>query len=97
APMLRPTGAKGLTLAVADVRILARARAGFYSSGRRDLLEQYSATCLGRVWQVQRFSWWMTSMLHIFDGDSRFDWRRQTAELNYVTSSRAGAQTPAQN
>jgi p-hydroxybenzoate 3-monooxygenase len=97
AHIVPPTGAKGLNLAVADVRILARALAGFYSSGRRDLLEQYSATCLGRVWQVQRFSWWMTSMLHIFDGDSRFDWRRQTAELNYVTSSRAAAQTLAEN
>jgi p-hydroxybenzoate 3-monooxygenase len=97
AHIVPPTGAKGLNLAVADVRILARALAGFYTSGRRDLLEQYSATCLGRVWQVQRFSWWMTSMLHIFDGDNRFDWRRQTAELDYVTSSRAAAQTLAEN
>jgi len=97
AHIVPPTGAKGLNLAVADVRILARALAGFYNSGRRDLLEQYSATCLGRVWQVQRFSWWMTSMLHIFDGDNRFDWRRQTAELDYVTSSRAAAQTLAEN
>jgi p-hydroxybenzoate 3-monooxygenase len=97
AHIVPPTGAKGLNLAVADVRILARALAGFYTSGRRDLLEHYSATCLGRVWQVQRFSWWMTSMLHIFDGDNRFDWRRQTAELDYVTSSRAAAQTLAEN
>jgi p-hydroxybenzoate 3-monooxygenase len=97
AHIVPPTGAKGLNLAVADVRILARALAAFYESGRRDLLEQYSTTCLGRVWQVQRFSWWMTSMLHIFDGDNPFDRRRQTAELDYVTSSRAAAQTLAEN
>jgi p-hydroxybenzoate 3-monooxygenase len=97
AHIVPPTGAKGLNLAVADVRILARAFAEFYASGRRDLLEQYSTTCLRRVWQVQRFSWWMTSMLHIFDGDNPFDRRRQTAELDYVTSTRAAAQTLAEN
>ena len=91
------TGAKGLNLAVADVRVLARGLARFYSSGRVDLLEAYSRTCLRRTWQVQRFSWWMTSMLHRFEGDSAFDQRRQLAELDYVTSSRAAAQTLAEN
>jgi len=97
AHIVPPTGAKGLNLAVADVRILARALSEFYSSGRTDLLDDYSATCLRRVWKVQRFSWWMTAMLHRYPGDEPFDQRRQLAELDYVTSSRAGAQTLAEN
>ena len=97
AHIVPPTGAKGLNLAVADVRVLARAFVEFYSSGRRDLLQQYSSTCLRRVWKVQRFSWWMTAMLHLFDNDNAFDRRRQIAELDYVTSSRAAAQTLAEN
>jgi p-hydroxybenzoate 3-monooxygenase len=97
AHIVPPTGAKGLNLAVADVRVLARAFTDFYTSGRRELLERYSEICLRRVWQVQRFSWWMTSMLHVFDGDNTFDRRRQIAELEYVTSSRAAAQTLAEN
>ena len=97
AHIVPPTGAKGLNLAVADVRVLARAIAEFYSSGRRDLLERYSATCLRRVWKVQRFSWWMTSMLHLFENDSAFDRKRQLAELDYVTSSHAASQSLAEN
>ena len=91
------TGAKGLNLAVADVRILAQAFAEFYSSGRTYLLEQYSQTCLRRVWKAQRFSWWMTSMLHRFDTDSPFDQRRQIAELDYLTGSRAAMTSLAEN
>src|SRR6202022_2885559 len=83
------TGAKGLNLAAADVRWLARAFAEFYCSGRTRLLDEYSQTCLRRVWKAQRFSWWMTSMLHRFDTDNMFDQRRQVAELDYVTGSRA--------
>src|SRR5580658_1458234 len=97
AHIVPPTGAKGLNLAVADVRILARALAEFYSTGRRDLLNAYSQTCLRRVWKVQRFSWWMTSMLHRFDDENAFDHRRQLAELDYVTSSRAASQSLAEN
>jgi p-hydroxybenzoate 3-monooxygenase len=97
AHIVPPTGAKGLNLAATDVRVLARALAEFYSSGRRDLLETYSQICLRRVWKAQRFSWWMTSMLHLFDTDNAFDRRRQLAELDYVTSSRAAAQTLAEN
>ena len=89
AHIVPPTGAQGLNLAVADVRVMARGFAEFYASGRRHLLDAYSATCLRRLWKVQRFSWWMTSMLHRFDGDTGFDQRRQLAELDYVTSSRA--------
>jgi p-hydroxybenzoate 3-monooxygenase len=97
AHIVPPTGAKGLNLAVADVRALARALAEFYSSGRRDLLESYSRTCLRRVWKVQRFSWWMTSMLHRWEDENAFDHRRQLAELDYITSSRAASQTLAEN
>jgi len=97
AHIVPPTGAKGLNLAVADVRVLARALDEFYKSGRRQRLDEYSATCLRRVWKVQRFSWWMTAMLHVFDSDNQFDQRRQLAELDYVTSSRAAAQSLAEN
>ncbi len=89
AHIVPPTGAKGLNLAVADVRVLAQALAEFYSRGRRDLLDRYSAICLRHAWKVQRFSWWMTSMLHRFPADNAFDQRRQLAELDYITSSRA--------
>jgi p-hydroxybenzoate 3-monooxygenase len=97
AHIVPPTGAKGLNLAVADVQILARALAHFYKTGHRNLLDAYSATCLRRVWKVQRFSWWMTSLLHRFDHDNAFDHRRQLAELDYLTSSRAASQSLAEN
>jgi p-hydroxybenzoate 3-monooxygenase len=97
AHIVPPTGAKGLNLAVADVRVLARALGEYYASGRQDLLEAYSKTCLRRVWKVQRFSWWMTSMLHLWENENAFDHRRQLAELDYVTSSRAASQTLAEN
>jgi p-hydroxybenzoate 3-monooxygenase len=97
AHIVPPTGAKGLNLAVADVRVLARALEEFYAKGQTDSLEQYSAKCLRRVWKVQRFSWWMTSMLHRFADDNPFDRRRQVAELDYVTSSRAASQALAEN
>ena len=97
AHIVPPTGAKGLNLAASDVLVLSRALKEFYASGRKDLIENYSATCLRRIWKAQRFSWWMTSMLHLFDTDNAFDRRRQLAELDYVTSSRAGSQTLAEN
>ena len=96
AHIVPPTGAKGLNLAVADVRVLAHALAAYYASGRTDLLDRYSETCLPRVWRAQRFSWWMTSMLHRFDGDASQQ-RLQLAELDYVTSSRAAATALAEN
>jgi p-hydroxybenzoate 3-monooxygenase len=97
AHIVPPTGAKGLNLAVADVRLLAAAIADYYRTGRPDLLQGYSEKCLRRVWKVQRFSWWMTSMLHRFEDDNPFDARRQLAELDYVTSSRAASQSLAEN
>jgi len=97
AHIVPPTGAKGLNLAVADVRVLAAAIAEYYRSGATELLERYSERCLRRVWKVQRFSWWMTSMLHRFADDNPFDVRRQLAELDYVTSSLAASQALAEN
>ena len=97
AHIVPPTGAKGLNLAVADVRVLAAGFKEFYASGKRELLERYSEICLRRIWKVQRFSWWMTSLLHTFESDGEFDRRRQMAELDYVTGSRAGMTTLAEN
>jgi p-hydroxybenzoate 3-monooxygenase len=97
AHIVPPTGAKGLNLAVADIRVLSRALGEYYASGKTELLDSYSATCLRRVWKVQRFSWWMTSMLHRFSDDNAFDQRRQLAELDYVTSSRAASVSLAEN
>ncbi len=97
AHIVPPTGAKGLNLAIADVQVLARALARFYSTGSQCWLNKYSHTCLRRVWKVQRFSWWMTSMLHRFPDENPFDRRRQLAELDYVTSSPAAAKTLAEN
>jgi len=97
AHIVPPTGAKGLNLAVADVYVLARALESHYKTGNGALLDAYSETCLRRVWKVQRFSWWMTSMLHRFKDENRFDAKRQIAELDYVTSSRAASQTLAEN
>jgi p-hydroxybenzoate 3-monooxygenase len=97
AHIVPPTGAKGLNLAISDVRVLSQALEVFYKSGQRDLLDQYSAKCLRRIWKVQRFSWWMTSMLHLFPGADGFDHRRQLAELDYITSSRAGMTSLAEN
>ncbi len=97
AHIVPPTGAKGLNLAAADVRILAAALAKFYKTGSDALLMRYSERALGRVWKAQRFSWWMTTMLHRAPDDSGFDRRRQLAELEYVVSSRAASQSLAEN
>jgi len=97
AHIVPPTGAKGMNLAVADVRVLARGLGEFYSSGNTDLLEAYSETCLRRVWKASRFSWWMTSMLHRFHHEDDFRYRLQLAELDYVTGSRAASTSLAEN
>jgi p-hydroxybenzoate 3-monooxygenase len=92
-----PTGAKGLNLAAADVHVLARAIGAYYSAHSLDLLEDYTATALRRVWRAQWFSWYMTQLLHHFPDASDFDLKRQLAELRLVTSSRAAATTVAEN
>jgi p-hydroxybenzoate 3-monooxygenase len=92
-----PTGAKGMNLALADVKVLARAITEFYRTGRNDLLERYSQTCLRRVWKAQRFSWWMTQIFHLDPTHNAFDRKRQIGELSYVTSSQAAALSLAEN
>ena len=97
AHIVPPTGAKGLNLAVADVHVLSRAIACRYRTGSMDALARYSETCLRRVWRVQHFSWWMTSLLHRAEEGAVFDYRRQLAELEQITTSRAAATTLAEN
>ena len=97
AHIVPPTGAKGLNLAMADVWRLSNALAAFYKSGSEGLLDQYSERGLRRTWRAQRFSWWMTSMLHRSDSDNPFDHRRQLAELEYLVSSRAAMTSLAEN
>jgi p-hydroxybenzoate 3-monooxygenase len=97
AHIVPPTGAKGMNLAMADVRMLARAIEAQVRSGREDLLKAYSATCLQRVWKGQRFSWWMTQMLHRFGDEIDFDAKRQIAEIDYVTGSTAAMTSLAEN
>jgi p-hydroxybenzoate 3-monooxygenase len=97
AHIVPPTGAKGLNLALADVRVLAEALVEWYASGSAALLDAYSATCLRRVWRAEHFSWWMTSMLHRPPGDDPFDLQLQLSQLRYVASSRAAAASLAEN
>ncbi len=97
AHIVPPTGAKGLNLAVADVAVLARAFSAYFRSGRTDLLDAYSATCLARVWKVQRFSWWMTSLLHRFNSHTPFERRVQAAERAYLAGSEAASRSLAEN
>jgi p-hydroxybenzoate 3-monooxygenase len=97
AHIVPPTGAKGLNLAAADVHVLSRAWASYFRTGDETLLKAYSETALRRIWRAEHFSWWMTSMLHRFHDESAFHHRLQLAELDYVVSSRAKAQTLAEN
>ena len=97
AHIVPPTGAKGLNLAASDVNTLYRLMVKVYQEGRTDLIERYSQTCLKRIWKAERFSWWMTSMLHNFSDGEDFNSRMQLAELDYVTSSEAGLTTIAEN
>ncbi|AXK83909.1 4-hydroxybenzoate 3-monooxygenase [Pseudolabrys taiwanensis] len=96
AHIVPPTGAKGMNLAFADVVFMSRALSAFYKNKRTDLIENYSATCLRRVWKAQRFSWWMTQIMHRFPDETAFDHRRQLAELDYLTSSEAASTSLAE-
>ncbi|MCK0769569.1 MULTISPECIES: 4-hydroxybenzoate 3-monooxygenase [Chromohalobacter] len=97
AHIVPPTGAKGLNLAASDVNTLYRLMVKVYHEGRTDLVPRYSQTCLKRVWKAERFSWWMTSILHKFSEEEDFGARMQQAELDYVTGSEAGLTTIAEN
>jgi p-hydroxybenzoate 3-monooxygenase len=97
AHIVPPTGAKGLNLALADVRVLADAIVDWRDTGSATGLASYSAMCLRRVWRAEHFSSWMTSMLHKLDEDDPFDAKLQLAQLRYVTSSPAAATSLAEN
>ena len=102
AHIVPPTGAKGLNLAIYDVRVLAAALNAALHAGNEELLAAYSATCLKRVWRVQHFSWWMTSMMHRFSGgadgaDTEIEDRLQLSQLDYTVRSRAAMTVLAEN
>jgi p-hydroxybenzoate 3-monooxygenase len=97
AHIVPPTGAKGLNLAIADVRVLAAAIAGWAASGSTALLDAYSDTCLRRIWRAEHFSWWMTSMLHLVPDADPFERQLQLSQLRNVVSSRAAATVLAEN
>jgi p-hydroxybenzoate 3-monooxygenase len=97
AHIVPPTGAKGLNLAVADVLFLSRGLDAFYKGGSRDLLARYSAICLRRIWKAERFSWYMTTMLHRNPNETNFEQQIHLADLDYVVHSRAAATALAEN
>ncbi|WP_326638684.1 4-hydroxybenzoate 3-monooxygenase [Nonomuraea fuscirosea] len=97
AHIVPPTGAKGLNLAVADVRVLTEALEAYFTGGSDELLDGYSQACLKRVWRAQHFSWWMTTLLHTFEDDDPYARRLQLSYLDYVTTSEAAATTLAEN
>lgn len=97
AHIVPPTGAKGLNLAASDVSTLFTMLCKVYTEGRTDLLERYSEVCLRRIWKAERFSWWMTSMLHRFPDSDGFSQRITDSELAYFVDSEAGRTTIAEN
>jgi p-hydroxybenzoate 3-monooxygenase len=97
AHIVPPTGAKGLNLAASDVHYLCRALAAHYATGNDDKLHAYSDTALARVWKAERFSWWMTMLLHRLHPDTSFEAQMQRAELDYLASSRAAQTVLAEN
>ena len=97
AHIVPPTGAKGLNLAVADVRLLAEALTAFFKRGDESGLEAYSDGALSRVWRAEHFSWWMTSMLHRFPERDAFGERLQLSQLDYTCRSEAAARSLAEN
>ncbi len=97
AHIVPPTGAKGLNLAVSDVRYLAESFSEFYGERSRAGIDAYSARALARVWKAERFSWWMTSILHTFPDTDDFGRRIQRSEFDYLAASRSAAQSLAEN
>ena len=97
AHIVPPTGAKGMNLALKDIKILADAVITRYKTGDTRKLEDYTRRCVLGVWRAQHFSWWMTSMLHVFDEHDRYQRQLQLSQLRYVTSSEAAARSLAEN
>ena len=96
AHIVPPTGAKGMNLAFADVVYMSRALDDHFKRNDNARIESYSDTCLRRVWKAQRFSWWMTQIMHVFPDETLFDRRRQLADLDYLTSSETAARSLAE-
>ncbi len=97
AHIVPPTGAKGLNLAVADIRLLSRGLIEHYNAGKDDYLDNYSSSVLNRVWKVERFSWQLSKLMHQFPDNSPFEKRMQRAEFDYIASSEAASKTIAEN
>jgi len=97
AHIVPPTGAKGLNLAIADVRLLAHALGEKYKKNNTSYIDSYSKRCLSRVWKVERFSWYLSTMLHQFPEHSPFEKKMQRAEFDYIVQSEAAAKTIAEN
>lgn len=97
AHIVPPTGAKGLNLAASDIAYLSSALIEYYAEGSEQGIDEYSEKCLQRVWKAERFSWWMTHLLHRFETESEFDHKIKQAELSYVLGSVAGKTTLAEN
>ena len=97
AHIVPPTGAKGLNLAASDIHYLSRALIAYYREGRTDLMDGYSGLCLKRVWKAERFSWWLSTVLHRFPDQSTFDRGIQLAELDYLADSEAAQASFAEN
>jgi p-hydroxybenzoate 3-monooxygenase len=97
AHIVPPTGAKGLNLAASDVGYLHQAMTEYYQQGSHEGIERYSERCLRRIWNAERFSWWMTSLMHNFPEGGGFDAKVQAAELGYIVRSRAAATALAEN
>lgn len=97
AHIVPPTGAKGLNLAASDIAYLSSALIEYYAEGSEQGIDEYSEKCLQRVWKAERFSWWMTHLLHRFETESEFDHKIKQAELSYVLGSIAGRTTLAEN
>lgn len=97
AHIVPPTGAKGLNLAASDIYYLSRALIAYYQSGATELMDRYSADCLRRIWKAERFSWWMTTLLHTFPQEGPFMAKMQNAELDYLSSSTAMMSAIAEN
>jgi p-hydroxybenzoate 3-monooxygenase len=97
AHIVPPTGARGLNSAASDIYYLYHALVAHYQKGDDSGLEGYSAKALARVWKAQRFSWWMTTMLHTFPGSIEYDQKLQQTELDYLFSSEAAQRSLAEN
>ncbi|MFP6735117.1 MAG: 4-hydroxybenzoate 3-monooxygenase [Rhodospirillales bacterium] len=97
AHIVPPTGAKGLNLAASDIHFLSNALIAYYQNGQTDLMDRYSDKCLNRIWKAERFSWWMTTVLHRFPDQNSFDRGIQLAELEYLTSSEPAQAAFAEN